>query len=149
MAQKLQNVFKVSNILFYSTRKTQKLYQIGAPGDPFGSLKIHSVANYQKIEEGPFGEKKFPKSQRPKKKQKWDPSVSPGTEKVHTRYIPTIVRYAGKEIQPFWFSYFFSTFPSQNNKKMKGRHMKTSKFFVNCCNHMCAVHTWTKVAHDS
>ena len=46
----------MSSILFYSTRKTQKLYGTGAPavspwrakGEPLGLFNIHSVAKCQK-----------------------------------------------------------------------------------------------------
>ena len=55
-----RHIFKVSSILFYSSQKTQKLDRIGAPGDLFGFLNIHSVAKHQKkLKAGLFGEKQF------------------------------------------------------------------------------------------
>ena len=63
-------------------------------GDPLGFFNIHSVAKQQKIEGGPFGEKKFSeKVAVAKKTERGNPLVSPG-----------MVCYAGKQEKPFWFS---------------------------------------------
>ena len=63
-------------------------------GDPLGFSNIHSDAKQQKIEGGPFGEKKSEKSLAvPKKIEMGDPLVSPG-----------IVCYAEKQEKPFWSS---------------------------------------------
>ena len=64
--------------------------------DPLGVSNIHSVAKQQKIEGGPFNEKKILEkkvSQCRKKTERGDPSVSPG-----------MVCYAGKQEKPSWFS---------------------------------------------
>ena len=54
-AQKKQKYFKMSSILFYSTRNTQNLDRIGAlNGGPFGVFNVYSVAKIKKNEGGPF-----------------------------------------------------------------------------------------------
>ena len=61
-------------------------------GDPLGFSNIHSDANQQKIEGGPFGEKLFfeKKSRSAEKNERGDPLVSPG-----------MVCYAEKQEKPF------------------------------------------------
>ena len=62
--------------------------------DPLGFSNIYSDAKQQKIEGGPFGEKKFQKNlTMPKKTERGDPLVS-----------PDMVCYAEKQEKPFWFT---------------------------------------------
>ena len=85
--------FEVSSILFYSTRKTLKLEQTGAPGRAsVGPLRvkgregiiwtfnIHSVAKYQKIERAFLEILKIfqKKCQNAEKTERGDPLVLPG-----------------------------------------------------------------------
>ena len=103
---RLKNCKRSSKCQVFSFTVPEKLKsctKLARRGTFSAFLKFILLQIIKKIEDGPFGEKNFQKSTS--KKTKGDPSVSPCTEKVHTRYIPTIVRYTGKEIQPFWFSY--------------------------------------------
>ena len=77
-AQKFQNDFKVSSILFQSTRTTQWGTELARQkGDPLGFFNIHSVAKYQNNEG--FIENCFEKvSQCRKKSEEGELLVSSG-----------------------------------------------------------------------
>ena len=90
---------KCESILFYSTRKTQKMDRIGAPGGRF-EIFHPFVPKHQKIE---GGEKIFEKSHSRKKRGPvWIFSTSILSQ--NSLVSPGIVCYAEKKEKLFWFS---------------------------------------------